>query len=68
MSTEQGNKIKLLLAAIISHVFWGFSFLCTKAALGVADMYVLLSHRFLLAFAIMNNDVKALTVAPGIGK
>ncbi len=51
---EKGTNIKLLLAAIISHVFWGFSFLCTRAALDVADMYVLLSHRFLLAFLIMN--------------
>lgn len=50
----KGTNIKLLLAAIISHVFWGFSFLCTRAALDVADMYVLLSHRFLLAFLIMN--------------
>ena len=51
---DRKTNVKLLLAAIISHVFWGFSFLCTKAALGVADMYVLLSHRFLIAFAIMN--------------
>ena len=51
---ERGTNIKLLLAAIISHVFWGFSFLCTKSALGAADMYVLLSHRFLIAFAVMN--------------
>ena len=51
---DRKTKVKLLLAAIISHVFWGFSFLCTRAALDVADMYVLLSHRFLLAFLIMN--------------
>lgn len=51
---DRKTKVKLLLAAIISHVFWGFSFLGTKSALGVADMYVLLSHRFLIAFFIMN--------------
>lgn len=51
---DRKTNVKLLLAAIISHVFWGFSFLGTKAALGVADMYVLLSHRFLIAFLIMN--------------
>ena len=51
---ERGSNWKLVTAAIVSHVFWGFSFLCTKTALGVTDMYVLLSHRFLLAFAIMN--------------
>ena len=48
------KEITLFLAAVISHVFWGFSFLGTKSALGVADMFLLLSHRFLIAFAIMN--------------
>ncbi|MBQ5992106.1 MAG: DMT family transporter [Clostridia bacterium] len=48
------KEITLFLAAVISHVFWGFSFLATKSALGVADMYLLLSHRFLIAFAVMN--------------
>ncbi len=51
---DRKANIKLLLAAIVSHVFWGFSFLFTRAALDVADMYLLLSHRFLLAFLIMN--------------
>lgn len=48
------KEITLFLAAVISHIFWGFSFLATKSALGVADMYLLLSHRFLIAFAVMN--------------
>ena len=48
------KEITLFLAAVVSHVFWGFSFLFTKSALGVADMYLLLSHRFLIAFALMN--------------
>ena len=50
------NEITLFLAAVISHVFWGFSFLGTKSALGVVnnDLYLLLSHRFLIAFAVMN--------------
>ncbi len=48
------REILLFIAAIVSHVFWGFSFLGTKWALGVADMYLLLSHRFLIAFLIMN--------------
>ena len=48
------KEITLFLAAVISHIFWGFSFLATKSALGVADMYLLLSHRFLIAFALMN--------------
>lgn len=48
------KEITLFLAALISHVFWGFSFLGTRWALNIADMYLLLSHRFLIAFAIMN--------------
>lgn len=50
------NEITLFFAAVISHVFWGFSFLSTKSALDVVndDLYLLLSHRFLIAFAIMN--------------
>ena len=48
------REITLFLAAVVSHVFWGFSFLFTKSALGAADMYLLLSHRFLIAFAVMN--------------
>ncbi len=48
------KEITLFLAAVVSHVFWGFSFLGTRSALDVADMYLLLSHRFLIAFAIMN--------------
>ncbi|MBQ1820526.1 MAG: DMT family transporter [Clostridia bacterium] len=48
------KEITLFLAAVVSHVFWGFSFLGTRSALDVADMYLLLSHRFLIAFLIMN--------------
>ena len=48
------KEITLFLAALISHVFWGFSFLGTSWALDRADMFLLLSHRFLVAFAIMN--------------
>ena len=50
------REITLFLAAVVSHVFWGFSFLGTKSALGVVhnDLYLLLSHRFLIAFAVMN--------------
>ena len=48
------NGVILFLAAVVSHIFWGFSFLATRSALDAADMYVLLSHRFLIAFAVMN--------------
>ena len=50
------KELTLFLAALVSHIFWGFSFLGTKSALGVVnnDLYLLLSHRFLIAFLIMN--------------
>ena len=51
---KKQNGVLLFFAAVVSHVFWGFSFLGTKSALGVADMYLLLAHRFLIAFAVMN--------------
>lgn len=51
---KERNGIMLLAAAVVSHVFWGFSFLFTDSALKVADMFLLLSHRFLVAFALMN--------------
>lgn len=46
--------IKVLLAAIISHVFWGFSFIASRTALDTAHVFVLLSHRFLIAFLLMS--------------
>lgn len=45
---------KVILAAIVGHTFWGFSFLASRTALNAAHMFLLLSHRFLLAFAVMN--------------
>lgn len=53
--TKGQNKEALALAATtVSHVFWGFSFMASRTALNTASMYLLLSHRFLLAFLIMN--------------
>lgn len=45
---------KAILAALIGHSFWGLSFMASRIALGVAPVTVLLSHRFLLAFALMS--------------
>lgn len=45
--------IKVLLAAIVSHTFWGFSFMSSSTALESAHVFVLLSHRFLVAFLLM---------------
>lgn len=45
---------KTLAAAIVSHTFWGFSFIASRTALDTTDVFVLLSHRFLLAFLVMS--------------
>ncbi len=55
--TEHGSLNKerrAMLATTVSHIFWGFSFMASRTALDTASMYLLLSHRFLLAFLIMN--------------
>lgn len=49
----KNSESKILFAAIMCHVFWGFSFMASKVALGIANMLVLLSHRFLVAFIVM---------------
>lgn len=41
-------------AAVCAYVIFGFSFLFSKLALGVASVPVLLAIRFLLAFLVMN--------------
>ena len=51
MNKKLGTKV--LLAAVISHVFWGFSFIASRTALNTAHVFVLLSHRFLIAFLLM---------------
>ena len=48
------QKIKALLATIVGHVFWGFSFMASRTALDRVPVFQLLSHRFLLAFLAMN--------------
>ena len=47
-------KTKALLAAVVSHVFWGFSFMASRTALDHVTVFQLISHRFLLAFLAMN--------------
>ncbi len=50
----RGGKTKFYLATTVCHVFWGFSFLASRKALDLAPVFVLLSHRFLLAFLAMS--------------
>ena len=48
------SNFKIFLAATFCHVFWGFSFLASRVALDTVPVFTLLSHRFLLAFLVMN--------------
>ena len=54
MKTQRRAELRAMLATIIGHIFWGFSFLASRTALNTAHMFLLLSHRFLLAFLVMN--------------
>ncbi|MBQ6147050.1 MAG: hypothetical protein IJI82_08460, partial [Clostridia bacterium] len=51
---DKRNQIKIILAAIVSHGAWGFSFLASRKGLDAAPVFVLLSHRFGLSFLVMN--------------
>ena len=51
---DRAKSIRSLLAAIVCHALWGLSFVASRTALSTAHMFVLLSHRFLLAFLVMN--------------
>ena len=48
------NEIKILLAAIVCRVLWGFSFMASRTALNTGSVFLLLSHRFALALAVMS--------------
>ena len=51
---DNKRAFKVFAAALICHIFWGFSFMASDYALSVAHVFILLSHRFLAAFAVMN--------------
>lgn len=52
-SVDNKTKIKVMAAAIIGHVFWGFSFMASRIALDATNMFVMLSHRFIVAWFVM---------------
>ena len=54
MKNRSGGDWKAILAALFCHIFWGFSFLASRTALNSAQVFVLLSHRFLLSFLLLN--------------
>ncbi len=60
---DKKTQLKALLAAIVSHGAWGFSFLASRKGLDAAPVFVLLSHRFGLSFLVMN-----LLLLMGVGK
>ena len=45
---------RALLATVLCHVAWGFSFMFSRVGLDRVPVFQLLSHRFLTAFAAMN--------------
>ena len=51
---EKKTQFKAILAAIVCHVAWGFSFLASRKGLDAAPVFVLLSHRFGISFLAMN--------------
>ena len=51
---DKKKQLKIILAAIVSHGAWGFSFLASRKGLDGAPVFVLLSHRFSLSFLVMN--------------
>ena len=53
MNRKPSLKTKAIIAAIVCHGFWGISFMASRAALNRVPVFLLLSHRFLLAFVIM---------------
>lgn len=52
--TSKKTYTKVIIATVIGHIFWGFSFMASRVALDEAHMFLLLSHRFILAFVVMS--------------
>lgn len=44
---------KAIVGALIGHSFWGMSFMASRVGLNAASVFILLSHRFLIAFLVM---------------
>ena len=51
---DNKTMVKVMAAAIIGHVFWGFSFMASRIALDTTNMFVMLSHRFIAAWVVMS--------------
>ena len=53
MNRASVTKRGAILAALVCYGFWGLSFMASRTALNSASVFLLLSHRFLLAFLLM---------------
>lgn len=51
---DKKQAFKAYSAAVICHVLWGFSFMASGFALRGTHVFLLLSHRFLLALIVMS--------------
>ena len=52
--TKKSNLLLPVLAVLAGNIMWGFVFVFTKAALEYTEPTVLLSHRFISAFVLLN--------------
>ncbi len=50
---DSNSGLKATLASVVCHSCWGVSFLASRRGLDSAHVFVLLSHRFLLSFLVM---------------
>ena len=63
INTTRSASVTAVIAAIVTHTFWGVSFLASRTALDTAHMFLLLSHRFLTSFLVLN-----LILLTGLGR
>ena len=54
MNTRDRSVLKAVLASIGCHFCWGLSFLASRTGLNEASVFVLLSHRFMIAFLLLH--------------
>ncbi len=68
MKNEKTTDGRAYAACIVCHVFWGFSFFASRIGLDTAHVFVLLSHRFLIAFLLMSLPALRLMHLRGKGR
>lgn len=54
MQSKDRTARKGMLASVVCHFCWGLSFLASRTGLNEASVFVLLSHRFLIAFLLLH--------------